>query len=485
MASLALPAISAVLLAATFPKLDASWLGPVALAPLFWLWRRRSWRSAFLTGWYAGTLFFLLNMAWIGTSIGQFVGPLGPVAVFLFAAIEGLFFGLAGAGAAWLAARGSRLWPLGCAGAWTIAELLRGSGSLGVPFGLVGNAQAATPFVAVASYLSVYGVSFALALLSAASADLFDARTRRAGAAWIVGTLAVCGALWLLWPARAHVAAATTRVAIVQGNVSQDVKWSPRFFWQEFDRYERGTLAASGAHPALVVWPETVVTTFLNESPQVQARIAQLARRVDATLLIGTDSRAGSHLANQMWAFGAHGNVDTIYTKRSLVPFAEYLPWESVLGKIPVFDPVSRFSPGKREVVFRDAPLPYGALICYESAFPGDAWSAAHAGARLLVVATDDAWFGTSAGPYQHAELARLRAVEEGTYVVRAAATGISGIIAPDGAWRTRIPLGVERTVVGEVGPPSPTVYRRLGPWSPLALAVLAFGAALLGRRRA
>ncbi|TAM77533.1 apolipoprotein N-acyltransferase [bacterium] len=482
--SLVLPALAAVLLAATFPKIDAAWLGPVALAPLFWLWRRCSWRAAFLTGWYAGTLFFLLTMAWIGTSIGEYIGPLDPVVVVLFALIEGLFFGAAGAACAQLSATGTTLWPLGCAAIWTLAELARGNGPVGVPFGLLGDAQASTFFVAIAAYLGVYGISFVLALIAAAVADFFSARTRRGAAAWIVGSLVASGVLWLAWPARTQVSTPTMRVAVVQGNVSQDVKWSPQFFWRELDRYERGTLAAAPNDPSLIVWPETVVTTFLNESPVVQRRLSNLARRAGGALLIGTDSRAGSHLANQMWDYGPNGGLNAIYTKRNLVPFAEYLPWESALGKISLFDSVSRFSAGTQSVVFRDAPLHYSALICYESAFPRDAWDMMHAGAQVLVVATDDAWFGASAGPYQHAELARLRAVEEGAYVVRAAATGISGIIAPDGTWRTRIPLGIERTEVGTVGPPTWTAYRTLGPWGPPIVALLALAVALAARRR-
>ncbi|TAM62385.1 apolipoprotein N-acyltransferase [bacterium] len=481
--SLALPALSAVLLAATFPKINAAWLGPIALAPLFWLWRRSSWKSALLSGWLAGTLFFLLTMAWIGTSLGEYVGTLAPLAVVLFAAIEGLFFGVAGAACARLAVTRTALWPLGCAALWTLLELARGNGPVGVPFGLLGDAQAATPFIAIAAYLGVYGISFALALISAATADLCADATRRSGAAWIVGTLALTGVSWWLWPARVHAAAPTMRVAVVQGNVSQDVKWSPQFFWSEFGRYERGTLAAAAGDPALVVWPETVVTTFLNESPAVRDRLSQLARRTGSALLIGTDSRSGKHLANQMWGYGRNGNVEAIYTKRNLVPFAEYLPLEGLLGAIPLFDPVSRFSAGSAAVVFHDAPLPYSALICYESAFPRDAWDMLRAGAQVLVIATDDAWFGTSAGPYQHAELAQLRAVEEGAYVVRAAATGISGIIAPDGTWRMRIPLGVERTESGMVGAPTWTPYRAVGPWGPPVLALLALAAALAVRR--
>jgi len=483
-ASLVLPTISALLLAATFPKVNAAWLGPVALAPLFWLWRRCSWKAAFVTGWYAGTLFFILNMAWIGTSIGEYVGPLVPVVVFLVAAIEALFFGAAGTGIAWLSARGTPLWPLGCAAIWTLAELARGNGALGVPFGLLGDAQVSTFFVAIAAYLGVYGISFTLALIAAAVVDLSDAQTRRGGLVWIVAALAVSAGLWLLWPARTHMAAPTERVAVVQGNVSQDVKWSPKFFWQEFGRYERATLSAAPSRPALIVWPETVVTTLLNQSPDVQALLSTIARRSGAALLIGTDSRTGDRLFNQMWSYDMNGRLEGVYTKRTLVPFAEYLPWGDVLGRVSLFDPVSRFSGGDRVVVFRDAPLSYGALICYESAFPQDAWDTIRAGAQVLVVATDDAWFGTSAGPYQHAELSQLRAVEEGAYVVRAAATGISGIVAPNGSWTQRIPLDVERTAVGEVGPSTWTPYRTLGPWSPLILAVLALATALFARRR-
>jgi apolipoprotein N-acyltransferase len=119
---------------------------------------------------------------------------------------------------------------------------------------------------------------------------------------------------------------------------------------------------------------------------------------------------------------------------------------------------------GTTDGVYTTTALPIAPLICWESAFSDLAFAQIRRGAQLLVVTTDDAWFGKTSGPYMHAQIAQLRAIESGAYVVRAAATGISGIIAPDGRWQVRAGLGRRTVVSGRVGPRVETVFSRIGP---------------------
>ena len=142
-----------------------------------------------------------------------------------------------------------------------------------------------------------------------------------------------------------------------------------------------------------------------------------------------------------------------------------------------------RFSTGKVDGVYPTAALSVAPLICWESAFADLAFAQVRRGAQLLVVSTDDAWFGTTSGPYMHAQIAQLRAIESGAYVVRAAATGISGVIAPDGSWQKRSRMEEQTIVTGKVGPRVFTVFSLIGPTA-VALALACLYVALLFVRR-
>jgi apolipoprotein N-acyltransferase len=166
------------------------------------------------------------------------------------------------------------------------------------------------------------------------------------------------------------------------------------------------------------------------------------------------------------------GNVEATVAKRQLVPFAEFLPAPAWLRAIPAVNEIGNFSQGHGPQI---DPLTHaGVLICWESVFGDIAIEAARAGATFFAVTTDDAWFGTSDGPAQHAQATTLRAVETGRWIVRAAATGISGIVAPDGTWRERSGLAMQTAIVGDIGAPVDTLYTHIGP-QPVGLAALAF----------
>ncbi|MGH7683181.1 MAG: apolipoprotein N-acyltransferase, partial [Vulcanimicrobiaceae bacterium] len=169
------------------------------------------------------------------------------------------------------------------------------------------------------------------------------------------------------------------------------------------------------------------------------------------------------------------GTLEETYRKRQLVPYAEWVPYGAwLLRWFPYADQLGRQVPGRDPAVVSAGPLVVAPLICWESAFSDVVHDQIARGATVLAVATDDGWFGESAGPYQHAQIAQMRAIETGRWVVRAAATGISGIIAPTGAWTERAGLDEQAAVTGFVGPPAPTLYSRIGPW-PVAFALAAF----------
>jgi len=159
-------AASACALALAFPKFNAAWLAPVGAAGLFWLWQRLSWKRAFLSGWFAGTIFFCSSFAWFGYTVGSFVGKLALALVLVPALAEGLFFGAAAAATAIAFARMPRPFaPLGAAAAFTFFEWLRSIGTLGVPFAQLGYSPAETPLPVFAAYIGTFGVTFVICVL--------------------------------------------------------------------------------------------------------------------------------------------------------------------------------------------------------------------------------------------------------------------------------------------------------------------------------
>jgi apolipoprotein N-acyltransferase len=473
---------------AAFPKFGLVWLAPLALAGLFATWSALPPRAALLAGYAAGIVFFACDFAWFGETAGKLLGPFAFVLDLGPAAVEALAFALT-AFVVSLAAQRCPAWVAVAVGAatFTLAEWARSSGPLGVPLYQIGAPLIETPLAPLAAAGGVYALTFACALAGAALAALLRDHAWRQAVAY-GAVLAVATALaWWTWPARTIAPGPTIAVAAIQGNITQDLKWTQPALELAVTRYTTMTAALRPAHPRFVLWPETVITTNIAEDPLLQARFAALARSLDTTLAVGSVTTLGGDrnvLAFYAPAGAANGAV-AYYAKRQLVPFAEFLPARAWLGGLPFAGLASAYVPGTGDPIVRIGGLAVAPLICWESAFGDLAQRAAAGGAQFYAVATDDAWFGTSDGPYAHAQQTTVRAVETGRWIVRAAATGISGIVGPDGGWRERSALDTQVAIVGTIGPAQPTLYSRLGPL-PLAaaFAVIAIAGLSAGGRR-
>jgi apolipoprotein N-acyltransferase len=460
-------ACAALLLAAAFPKIGAAWLVPFGTAALFWLWQGASWKRAALLGWFAGLIFFTIDFAWVGHTVSRYIGVFGPFLAFGPALIEAPFFALAG-GLAAVAYRHMRpgVAPLGAAAAFTICEWLRSIGVLGMPFDQLGYSQADSPLRVIAAYAGTYGITFALCTLGAYLADALRRQTWRPLAVAASMIAVATTAAWIAWPARKLVPP-TIPVAAIQGNIAQSFKWNS--LGLAVRRYTAMTRRASAVlslskDPRLIVWPETVIPTELNVDSVLLGQIKNLARDTRATIVAGSLDVRWPALYNALYVFTPNSGY-AIYHKRQLVPFAEWFPGRRFLSWLPYIAALNGgLTPGRVDGVYSTGALPIAPMICWESAFADLAYAQVRRGAELLVVSTDDAWFGATSGPYMHAQIAQLRAVETGAYVVRAAATGISGIIAPDGTWQARSPIARRRVVNGRVGPRVITLFSRIGP---------------------
>jgi apolipoprotein N-acyltransferase len=392
-----------------------------------------------------------------------------------------------------VAGLGAPGWPrlLAFAAAWTAAEMLRGVLFTGFPWNLLGTVWAfgALP-VQAAAWIGVHGLSLATVLL--ALAPLAGRRGWLAGGGALVAFAGI--GLLRLWPAEPE--PHPVALVLVQGNVAQETKWREETRWPIFRRYieltHEGVRLAQQEAPesrVLVVWPETA-SPFLLTSDAEAARLASrplppggLLAAGTVRAAIGADGRI-ERVWNSIAVLDAEGRVLDAVDKTHLVPFGEYMPLRGLLPLRVVRGNVD-FSagPGLRAVSLPGLPS-FTGLICYEVIFPGAVTPAAERPSFLLNV-TNDAWSGVSAGPWQHLAAARMRAVEEGLPLVRAAQTGISAVF--DARGRRVAGMGLADT--GVVIAPLPqagvaTPFARAGLAIPLGLVALACVLAGLGGRR-
>jgi apolipoprotein N-acyltransferase len=445
-------------------------------------------RKAALAGYLSGLVFFTLGFSWFGETAGALVGPFAPVLDLGPAVVEALAFAFAAVIASLAARRcDARAVPFVAAAAFALGEQLRSTGALAVPMEQLGITMIDSPLRPLAAFAGGYGLTFATMLLGASLGWWFLARSdaqrlRTLLAVW--GGVALCTFVaWAVWPGRHH-APPARRVAAVQGGIAQSVKRSDVGLALALDRYTTMTKALRAQHPTLVLWPETVITTDLLQKPELRARFARIAADLGATLYVGGFWDDGTTLQNAMLIFDPHVNAHDIaglYIKEQLVPMAEYLPGPAFLRSLPYANQIGGFKPGRNAQETYAGATP---LICWESVFGDIAHDRLKDDPSLFLIATDDAWFGTTEGPYEHAQAATLRAVETGRWVLRGAATGISGIVAPDGTWTQRTELGGAAVVVGDVGAPAPGPFARLGP-TPVGIALaLIIAVPFVARRR-
>ena len=490
-APLAAVLLCALALAAAFPKLNAAWLSPVALVGLFAVWMRAKPKAAFGLGYAAGVLYFALCFSWFGETAGAFLGPFAFLISSGPAVIEAVAFGLAGLVTAYAVRYvAAPLAPLAGAAAFVAFEWLRSSGEFGVPFGQLAAPFVATPLAPLAAFVGGYGLTFTIAVAAAyAAAALLDRSRERVRALAVVlgiGILATIAAN-LTWPART-ILTPTISVAAVQGNIKQTLKneHSADSLKLAVDRYTALTQTLANQHVRLILWPETVITTDLGnpQNAALSTQFGDLAKSLGAMLVVGAFQSDSARYYNALWVYGTGGAPMAIYRKRQLVPFAEYLPGGAALRRLPFTNLVSDFGRGSDRGIIDPTGLSFSPLICWESVFGDLAIDQTQHGSQLLAIATDDAWFGESAGPYQHAQIASLRAIETGRWVLRAASTGISGSIAPNGRYTHVSKLDTQAVVVGNVGVPQPGPYARIGPLPiGVALLILALGPFVVRRR--
>jgi apolipoprotein N-acyltransferase len=496
----ALALISGALLALSFPRFGTPVVAWIALAPvLVALGRRMRAASGFWLGLATGLVYFGGTVYWVSGVMAQYGGfglPLAVVIAALLVVFLSLFTAIFGAVMAVLVSRLGRRALLVAPAVWVATELARTLFGGGFPWVLLGYSQVPVlPVVQVASLVGVYGVS---ALVVAVNAALAYAAVERGRGGWrpvaVIVAVVVGISIWGAARLReGHLVRAgrPVTVGLVQGNIPQDLKWNPRLEDEILDTYLHATRDAVRRGARLVLWPESATPFYFEEHVKGE-RIRQLARTEGAWLLIGSDQfERGTPPVSYNAAFlvGPDGRTRGVYRKVHLVPFGEYVPLRRVLFfAAPLVENVSDFAPGVDVVTLPFDGTQVSTAICYEVVYPALIRDGVLRGSALLTTITNDAWFGRSSAPWQHFEMAAMRAIEEGRYLARAANTGVSGFVDPYGRVLARSSLFTDQVLVGEVRLiDERTWYARLGDvvaWASAAVTVLVLVAALRARGR-
>ncbi len=471
--------LSGFLFAFAFPDYSIGWLIFFALLPLFTaLARSKSWLEAFLLGWISQTIAWLLMVPWVVRVMSHYGGLPLTTGILVFIAMSAVL-GLYGAAFGVLVFRiapGNQfhrwlLVPL----AWAAIEYARTYVLTGFPWNLI--AAAIADYIPLLQFDRVAGPYALGALMLIPAATISWIVMARPRGMRLVAVVAPVVILLFIWWSTGIVASKliprprvgpTYTAALLQPNISQEMRWSATSLAEIFQRMMDMTDTAIRAGSSVVIWPESTVPISYASTNFYRDAIESVSRRSAVDIILGSVAEDATN-ANRIWnaAFLVSGGT-TIghYDKIRLVPFGEYVP----LRKMLFFAHKLVHAVGNFEFGTKDTPLVgllrYGPAICYEIVFPEIPRTQVVNGADVLVTITNDAWYDGTSAPRQHLNQARLRAVETDRYLLRAATTGISAFVDPTGRVVEELRMNQQGIIYARFQPRhSTTLYVRFGDW--------------------
>jgi len=449
--------------------------------------------SAFAAGWWFGLGFFIAGLYWISFSMlvdAQQFAWMIPFAIFGLSGAFAIYIGLVSSLTFRLSKPGYRR-IIYFSVLWVVFEWLRGWAFTGFPWNLIGTVWTfSDAMIQVTSLIGVMGLSLITVLAASSVAALgYDKKTRRLRFQLMATPLLILAIIWSGGVWRLAVAESqfveNVQLRLVQPNIAQKDKWVSGLRGKHLNNLlelsEAPVLGEkAGKKPTHIIWPETATPFFLEGNDAALRVIAQVIPK-DGALLTGSPRRTGgqgrpAQLWNSLHVVGPDANISATFDKFHLVPFGEYVPLRKYVNFSKLTAGRIDFSsgPGLSSIAVPGLPS-VSPLICYEAIFSGQAVPPTHSDQPRpgwLLNLTNDAWFGTSSGPYQHLAAARLRAVEEGLPLVRVANTGISAITDSYGRVLKKSQLN-ERTIIDTKLPAAlknTTLFSRIGSWGLLAL---------------
>ncbi len=443
-----------------FPPFPTGFIAIIAWVPFYFFLKGKKSGEAFRGGYLVGLLWVGGTIYWIGWATGW--GLFGillilPLYCALYAVIQAWLWKRLGYGSLWTA-------PF----IWTGFECLASTGILSFPWNLLGYTQTYTPImIQYASITGVYGVSFWIVLLNVLIYYLIRSKdSRRKSLTLLIAIFLLILLPWVhgrfTWN-RTEENIEEIKLALIQGNIDPYIKWTPSFIDFNFAVYRRLTWDIADEHPDLIVWPETATPCYLRYRPVYLDDVKSQIDSLGIPLLTGSPDYEYVGEQSVKTYNGAllirpnHWEIDQ-YHKMHLVPFSERVPFVDQFpflydwGRKMDLD-IGDFEPGDSVVVFQvmnsqNQPFYFSVVICYESVYPYLVRKFVKKGAQFIVIITNDGWFGTTSGPYQHAQIAIFRAIENRLWIARCANTGISEFIDPYGVIHAKTKLNEESVLI-------------------------------------
>lgn len=401
----------------------------VSLSTLFYLWyKTESAKESFISGYLFGLAMFGIGVSWLHISINLF-GGMHIIGAWFFTFLLIAFISLYPALCGYLAYQFFKKHYLFVLPAiWLITEWARGWILTGFPWLNIGTSQTDSLLANFAAVIGDYGISFVICIIAISIVNLFIGRlqTKIISSSFIllifVASLLLENVNWT------ETNGQTLDVALVQGAIPQEIKWHPDLRDKTYDIYSG--LSQPYWSSDLIIWPETAIPSYYHTASDFIDKISETRKNGNAYFMSGIvnkDIATDKYFNSILLMDGSH----RFYNKHHLVPFGEYLPLKPMLDRFLRFlqIPMSDFSPGKfsNKILKTDKAI-FGMSICYEDAY-GTEIRQSLPDANILINVSNDAWFGDSFAPHQHLQIARMRAIENGRYLLRATNTGISAII--------------------------------------------------------
>ncbi|OED45013.1 apolipoprotein N-acyltransferase [Endozoicomonas sp. (ex Bugula neritina AB1)] len=455
----------------------------VAIAAVFLLVRTLPVRQSASTGFLFGAGMFGAGTSWIYVSIHEFgaASPLlaGFLTLAFVLAISALLIMPLFIIYSWLSQRRQKqpAWQqaLMFAGLWVIFEWVRSWLLTGFPWLLTGYSLIDTPFAGLAPVTGVYGLSLLLVTTGCLLASIIIPKNRRPASLLSAIVLGLWGLAFLLNHQQWTNHTGQLEFSAIQGNIPQELKWNPDFIQNTVNIYTN--LSADQWQNDLIIWPENAVPVFYNRAKGFMQQLENKGKKEAATLITGVpvDDNSGDR-TRYYNSVVALGQGEGRYDKQKLVPFGEYVPMGNLLrGLIDFFNlPMSEFSQGKPDqTLLQVADITIAPYICYEVVYPDFAAQQA-LNSGLLITISNDTWFGNSIGPIQHFQMARMRALETGRYLIRATNDGISALIDDRGQVLKTIPRFEQGVLTGTAQVMTgSTPFMNFGSWPTLFICLL------------
>jgi len=446
--------ISGALVVLAFPVFDMYLLAWVAFIPLLLsLWKKTP-GEAFQAGFVFGLVYFFGTLYWIYHSINyyggfSFISSLAIVLLLccymsIYPAVFAFFF------SSFIKKTHLPALLIGPV-LWVILEFVRSYAFTGFPWSSIGYSQYKfLPIIQISDITGVYGISFLVLAFNCAVVDIFLLKSRIKQTPLFPLSYTVLGLIMLfvimaaslgygLWRLDQSRPGRLIKASVVQGSIEQDQKWNPEFQKYVIDTYTSLSLEALRSSPDLIIWPETAVPFFFGDDTENTEHLLQFQKTLNTYLLFGSVmtkkiSARQVFLTNSVILLDKQGKITYQYDKIHMVPFGEYVPLKRVLFFVEkLVEGIGDYVPGNQYIKAETEFGSFASLVCYEIIFPGLVRKFYSKHGDFIVTVTNDAWFGKTAGPYQHFSMAVFRAIENRKPVIRSANAGISGFIDSNG----------------------------------------------------